>query len=111
MSGIIDFNHQLGYKERDKLYQKEYSSLKIKIALNCFEIFAIFIFTALGLYALMNTAHNWEIFFTPIAISIVISLIITIIFFKVKNYKVSISRFDKEDLYKKVSKELFNKAV
>jgi len=97
---------QLGYRERDKLYQKEYSALKIKIALNCFELFAMCVVLSIGFYLLATTLFEWTDPFPPTAISIVLGLILTGVFFKVKNYQVYISRFDKEDIYKKISKDL-----
>ncbi len=36
---------KLRYKDRDVMFKKEYSQLKIKVALNWFEIFALLILT------------------------------------------------------------------
>lgn len=98
---------QLGYRIRDLRYQKEYSALKIKIALNCFELFALFIVIAIGLYLLLSLT-TWKTMDVPIIISIVLSLAITFIFYRIKKYQINITRFDKEDIYKKISKDLLN---
>ena len=97
----------LGYRERDKLYKKEYSSLKIKIVLNCFELFALFSVLAIVSYLLL-TLLEWNDFLIPITISIAVSLMFTGIFYKIKKYQISITRFDKEGIYKKISKDLLN---
>jgi hypothetical protein len=106
ISQKIDNNKaKLGYRERDILYQKEYASLRIKIALNCFELFALFtVVTVLAFLALSLTKLTDRVLL--VISSVIISFIITLIFYKIKKYQISIDRFDKEAIYKKISKDL-----
>ena len=96
---------KLGYRVRDAKYKKEYAALKIKIALNRIELFALFVIIATGLHFTLNLT-NWQTKSTPLVLSITLSLVITFYFYKYKKYQITITRFDKENIYKKISKDL-----
>ena len=97
---------QLSYRERDRLFRKEYADLRIKVALNFLEllIFACLIFILV--YSILENVIDWSNIATPVIISLITSLVSTGIFYKTRKYQLTISRFDKEKIYKKVSNEL-----
>lgn len=98
---------KLGYKERDKLFQKYFSELKIKVALNWFELcalMAIFCFVSFKLIA------HFDLFNRIVGafVAVLVSVLITIGFCVLRKYKLAINRFDKERIYKRVSSELLD---
>ncbi len=100
---------KLRYRDRDTLFKKEYTELKIKVALNWFEIVALitvsfFISFKLLLYV------KWQSNFIPVLISIAIALGITYLFCCFRKYQLKITRFDKEHIYKKISNDLIDKS-
>ncbi len=100
---------KLGYRERDKLFKKEFTELKIKVALNWFEIFsllAVSFFISLKLHSFILRGSQLH----PILFSFITCIIITGIFCFFRKYKLKITRFDKEDIYKKISIDLFDES-
>ena len=98
-------NSQLGYRERDKLFKKYFTELKIKVALNWFELIALLLisfFVALKLVAAMGLQTK----ISCLLVALPIAIIITGLFSYIRKYKLTINRFDKEHIYKKVSNEL-----
>lgn len=98
-------NSQLGYRERDKLFKKYYIELKIKVALNWFELIALLVVSFFGAFKLVKVMgmHNRV---SCILSAIVIACVITALFSYIRKYRLSINRFDKERIYKRVSNEL-----
>lgn len=99
---------KLRYKDRDTLFKKEYSELKIKVALNWFEIFVLM---AISFFVSLKIASSlkWGNMVPPVIISIISALIITFLFSYFRKYQLNITRFDKEDIYKKISDDLIDK--
>jgi|GEM_PF-2915449 len=98
-------NSQLGYRERDKLFKKYYTDLKIKVVLNWFELIALLavsFFASFKLLQLMGLNSKVTTLFS----AIIIAIIITALFSYIRKYKLSINRFDKENIYKKISTQL-----
>lgn len=102
---MITDNNQLGYRERDKLFKKYYVELKIKVALNWFELIALLVVSFFGSFKLLKVMgmHNNV---SCILSGLVIASIITGLFSYIRKYRLSINRFDKERIYKRVSNEL-----
>jgi hypothetical protein len=100
---------KLRTKDRDLLFKKEYSKLKIKVALNWFEIFALLIVAFL---VSLKTAFYLNIGSTTISlvISLAIALGITFLFSIFRKYQLKITRFDKEHIYKRISNDLIDKS-
>ncbi|MCB0402613.1 MAG: hypothetical protein KDD41_11055 [Flavobacteriales bacterium] len=96
---------KLGYKERDKLFKKYFTELKIKVALNWFEIFALTILTFFVGYKLMPYV-GVHVKVTALVIAGCSSLFLTLLFCYIRKYKLTINRFDKEHIYKRLSSEL-----
>jgi Na+/glutamate symporter len=98
-------NNQLGYRERDKLFKKHFTELKIKVALNWFELIALLavsFFASIKLLELIGLDSK----LTTVLFAATIAIIITALFCYIRKYKLSINRFDKERIYKLISKEL-----
>ncbi len=99
---------KLRSRDRDILFKKEYAQLKIKVALNWFEIFALLIVSFL---ATLKTSTHLKI--GSISLSVLISLIVAIgiafVFSMFRKYQLKITRFDKEHIYKKISNDLIDK--
>ena len=96
---------QLGYRERDKLFRKYFAELKIKVALNWFELFALLAvsgFVGFKLLSYFNVCSKVNC----VLYSSVIAVVITLSFCFIRKYKLAINRFDKERIYKRVSSEL-----
>ena len=100
---------KLSYSERDKLFKKEYSELKNRVALNWFEIFALLV---VSFFIALKTLTYFSI--DSIAILTMISLIIAggvcFLFCCFRKYQLKITRFDKEHIYKKISQELMDES-
>lgn len=98
-------NSQLGYREREKLFKKYFAELKIRVVLNWFELIALLTVSFFGSFKLLGLMgmHNRV---ACIMFGLVISCVITALFSYIRKYKLSINRFDKERIYKKVSAEL-----
>lgn len=99
---------KLRYRDRDTLFKKEYAELRVKVALNWFEIIALLsvsFFISLKLIYLFN----WETLLIPVIISILVSIGITYLFCCFRKYQLKITRFDKEHIYQKISKDLIDK--
>jgi hypothetical protein len=99
---------KLRTRDRDTLFKKEFSELKIKIALNWFEIVALLAISFFIFLKIISYFQIVNILFT-IIIAVIASLIVTYIFCCVRKYKLNITRFDKEDIYKKISADLIDK--
>lgn len=98
-------NIKLGYRERDKLFKKYFNELKVKVALNWFELVALLLVSLFVSYQL--TAYfGVKSKTTGIIMAVFASFFITFIFSYIRKYKLSINRFDKEKIYKRVSNEL-----
>jgi len=106
---MVSSKIKLKTRDRDLLFKKEFSKLKIKVALNWFEILALLIVSFL---ATLKIAFYLNI--GSITISVVISLIvaiaITFLFSFFRKYQLNITRFDKEYIYKKISNDLIDKS-
>lgn len=100
---------KLRYSDRDTLFKKEYSELKIKVALNWFEIIALITVSIIGLFKIIQIS---EIKSIPVIIvlSLLGSTLITLLFCSFRKYQLKISRFDKEHIYKKISNDLIDKS-
>jgi len=100
---------KLRYRDRDTLFKKEFSELKIKVALNWFEIVALI---TLSFIISLKVVHSINYFSLTlnVIISILSSSIVTYIFCCFRNYQLKITRFDKEHIYKKISKDLIDKS-
>ncbi|PCJ25028.1 MAG: hypothetical protein COA97_08610 [Flavobacteriales bacterium] len=99
---------KLRYRDRDTMFKKEYSELKIKVALNWFEIFALITVSSLLSFKMISYMNLGNIFI-PIITSLGVALITTYLFCRFRNYQLNITRFDKEDIYKKISNDLIDK--
>jgi hypothetical protein len=98
---------KLGYKQRDKLFQKKFSELKTKVLLNWFEIFILLtvsFFITLKIILMFRTGSM----LIQIGLSILSSLIVTLLFCSFRGYQLKITRFDKEHIYIKISSELMD---
>ena len=100
---------QLKTNTRDLFFKKEFSKLKIKVALNWFEIVALFIVAFLGVLKTCFVLGMNNIVFSAI-IAIVISILITLLFSCFRNYQLRVTRFDKEHIYKKISADLIEQS-
>ena len=100
---------KLGTSERDRLFKKEFTELRIKVALNWFELFVLLLISFSVSYKLASL-FTWKSIFIPLAISVLAGILITGVFSFFRNYQLSISRFDKEDIYKKISDDLINES-
>ncbi|PJA09668.1 MAG: hypothetical protein COX70_01155 [Flavobacteriales bacterium CG_4_10_14_0_2_um_filter_32_8] len=100
---------KLGYDERDRLFKKEYIELKIKVVLNWFELSVLFLVSFIVSFELFSKYVLKDIFFTVI-LSLVVGVLISWIFCCFRNYQFKISRFDKEDIYKRISTELIKQS-
>ena len=99
---------KLRYRDRDTLFKKEFSELRIKVALNWFEIIALITLTFLGSIKALLMLGVSSIP-TNIVISFLISLLVAFMFSRFRNYQLKITRFDKEHIYKKISADLIDK--
>ena len=97
------------YKNLDLLYNQRYTQLKIKVALNWFEIFAFIVVTfliTLKAFLWLNI-RNLSIIMVS---TLLISFLTAYIFASFRKYQLKITRFDKEDIYRAICKELIDKA-
>lgn len=100
---------KLRYRDRNLLFKKEYSELKIKVALNWFEIITLIVVVFLVSLKL-SFYLNLESLVGSIIISFISTIIITSLFCYFRKYQLKITRFDKEHIYKKISNELIEKS-
>jgi len=101
---------RLKYSERDALFKKEYSELKIKVALNWFELIALLL---VGFFLSIKVSISYlkiESIFVSVIISLMIALGVVFLFSCFRKYQLKISRFDKEHIYKKISKDLIEES-
>ena len=99
---------KLRTRDRDIFFKKEFSKLKIKVALNWFEIIALFLVTFFGaLKASFILGLNTIII--SVIISLIVAILITFLFSCFRKYQLKITRFDKEHIYKKISADLIDK--
>ena len=96
---------KLGYTERDKLFKKEYNELKIKVALNWFEIIALIIVTFF-ITLKATSLLQLDSIIIPVSISLIAAGGLTFLFCCFRKYQLKITRFDREHIYKKISKDL-----
>ena len=100
---------KLRYRDRDTLFKKEFSELRIKVALNWFEIIALITLSFIGSFKALHLIKFGGITINVI-ISVVISLIVATLFSRFRKYQLKITRFDKEHIYKKISADLIDKS-
>jgi len=100
---------KLRTRDRDTFFKKEFSKLKIKVALNWFEIIALFLVTFFGVLKISFILELTPIII-PVAISLSVATLITFLFFCFREYQLKITRFDKEHIYKKISEDLIDKS-
>ena len=101
---------RLKYRDRDTLFKKEYSELKIKVALNWFELIALLL---VGFFLSIKVSISYlkiESIFITVVISLIIALGIVFLFSCFRKYQLKITRFDKEHIYKKISKDLIDES-
>ena len=99
---------RLRYRDRDVLFKKEYSELKIKVALNWFEIIALLMVTFSISIKVSVSFFKIETIIVSVVISLFIALAIAFLFSCFRKYQLRITRFDKEHIYKKISKDLID---
>lgn len=99
---------KLSYRDRDKLFKKYFTELKIKVALNWFELLALLTVSLFTSYKLL--AYSGSNRATSIVMSVIISIVITCLFCYIRKYKLTINRFDKEHIYKRLSNELIEES-
>jgi hypothetical protein len=100
---------KLGTNERDKLFKREFTELKIKVALNWFELMVLMLISFSISFKLVYS-YSWEYLFIPMIIATLISILITGVFSFFRKYQLNISRFDKEDIYKNISEKLIDES-
>jgi hypothetical protein len=88
---------------KDPLFVEEYNNLKSKVVLNWIELFALLVVSFLITLKFLNV--YWETSEAPLIISCLTSVLITGVFLYFKKYQLSITPFDKENIYKKISTE------
>ena len=100
---------KIGTRERDKLFKKDFSELKIRVVLNWFEILALLV---VSFFITLKIVSFFELegIVVVVLISTLSSAVITYIFCQFRKYKLFITRFDKEDIYKKISAELIDES-
>jgi hypothetical protein len=100
---------KLKTKDRDAFFKKEFSRLKIKVALNWFELVALFLVTFFGTLKLC-----FMLSISSIALYIIVSTIaaglVALLFSCFRKYQLKITRFDKEHIYKKISADLIEQS-
>lgn len=100
---------KLSYRERNKLYKKYYNELKIKVTLNWFELIALLILAFFVFFKVFGyIGVNGKT--TTIIMSIISSIVLTSLFSYIRRYKLTINRFDKENIYKRLSNELIEES-
>ncbi|MDG1476084.1 MAG: hypothetical protein P8Q14_02970 [Vicingaceae bacterium] len=100
---------KLKTKDRDVFFKKEFSKLKIKVALNWFELVALFLVTFFGVIKVTFILKMSSITLSVI-IAIILSVSVVLLFSYFRNYQLKITRFDKEHIYKKISADLIEKS-
>jgi len=100
---------KLRYKDRDILFKKEYTQLKIRVTLNWLEVFMLLI-TSFFIVLKISLSFNFGTILPSTGIAILSSLVIIFTFSYFRNYHLKITRFDKEDIYKKISNDLIEGA-
>jgi hypothetical protein len=100
---------KLRYRDRDTLFKKEFSELKIKVALNWFELIALITVSIIGSFKLLEFIEIKNVY-TIVALSLLASALITYLFCSFRKYHLKITRFDKEHIYKKISNDLIDKS-
>ena len=96
---------KLRYKDRDILFKKEYTQLKIRVVLNWLEVFVL-LMVSFFILLKISLSLNIGALLPNLGISILSSLAIVFSFSYFRNYHLKITRFDKEDIYKKISNDL-----
>ena len=105
---LEDSKIKLKTRDRDIFFKKEFSKLKIKVALNWFELIALFLVTFLGVIKLTFILKMSSITLSVI-IAVVLATAVALLFSYFRNYQLKITRFDKEHIYKKISADLIEK--
>jgi len=100
---------KLKTKDRDIFFKKEFSKLKIKVALNWFKLIALFLVTFFGVIKVTFILKMSSITLSVI-IAIIFSVSVVLLFSYFRNYQLKITRFDKEHIYKKISADLIEKS-
>lgn len=100
---------KLRTRDRDTFFKKEFSKLRIKVALNWFEIIALFLVAFLSILKLSFIVGIGDIALS-IIIALVVAILITFLFSCFRKYQLKITRFDKEHIYKKISEDLIDKS-
>ena len=97
------------YKNLDLLYKKKYAELKIKVALNWFEILSLVVVSFLITIKTFLWLKIRDLSIT-ITSALIISFLATYFFARFRKYQLKITRFDKEDIYRNICRELIKKA-
>ncbi len=102
-------NIKLGQRERNQLFKKYYTEFKVKVIFNWFELFATILITFFGSFKIIKTLDiaNWPMCAVYAAIC---CIILSSLMAYIRCYKLFINRFDKENIYKRVSTELIEKS-
>jgi len=100
---------KLKTKDRDALFNKEFSKLKIKVALNWFEIIALFLVAFLSVLKL-SFISGFNHIALSLTIAIVVAILITFFFSCFRKYQLKITRFDKEHIYKEITADLIEQS-
>jgi hypothetical protein len=100
---------KLRYKDRDILFNKEFSELKIKVALNWFEIIVLILLSLIVSFKSLQFLEVESISIIIIS-SLSFSALVTYFFCLFRKYQLKITRFDQEHIYQKISNELIDKS-
>ena len=98
---------KLRYRDRDLHFKKEYSHLKIKVALNWI------VFLSLTLFSFFITfktliSYNTGSLEINLSFAILIAFVISAMFYRYRKHHLKITRFDKEDIYKNICSDLID---
>jgi hypothetical protein len=86
------------------LFEKKYLKLKIKVFLNWLEISTLIL---ISIIIIIKTTLRLNFVLTLLIISSIATILLIII--TLRDYKLKINRFDKEDIYAEISKMLLEK--
>lgn len=100
---------KLKTKDRDVYFKKEFSKLKIKVALNWFELVALFL-VAFFIVLKASFMLQKDYVAASLFISLLISTSVVLLFSSFRKHQLRITRFDKEHIYKKISEDLFEQS-
>ena len=107
--GLLRKKIKLKTRERNVFFKKEFLKLKIKVALNWFELSVLFTVTFWGT---LKACFIFDLSYSALSLLIttLIAALIVLLFSYFRKYQLKITRFDKEHIYKKISADLFEKS-